>query len=110
MHLEGGESQRGVVSTAQPPPTNTNLTTQPAQVAKEGVTAAASRYAAARSLLGLLGPLMWASTALDLALVSVGTDWSRVVKAVFALAQIRLLRTYGFSAAGSSISSSGGSM
>lgn len=74
------------------------------QAAKEGVTAATARYAAARSLLGLLGPLMWASTALDLLLVSVGTDWSRVVKAVFALAQIRLLRTYGFSAAGSSIS------
>lgn len=69
------------------------------------MTAATARYAAARSLLGLLGPLMWASTALDLLLVSVGTDWSRVVKAVFALAQIRLLRTYGFSAAGSSISS-----
>ncbi|KAL4458066.1 hypothetical protein ABPG75_012931 [Micractinium tetrahymenae] len=78
------------------------------QAAKEGVTAAAARYAAARSLLGLVGPLMWASTALDLLLVSVGTDWSRVVKAVFALAQIRLLRTYGFSAAGSSISSTGG--
>lgn len=78
------------------------------QAAKEGVTAAASRYAAARSLLGLVGPLMWASTALDLLFVSIGTDWSRVVKAVFALAQIRLLRTYGFSAAGSAVSASGG--
>ncbi len=75
------------------------------QAAGEGITAAASRYAAARSLLGVLGPLMWASTALDLALVSIGTDYSRVVKAVFALAQIRLLRTYGFS---SSYGASGG--
>lgn len=67
------------------------------QAAKEGITAAASRYAAARSLLGVLGPLMWASTALDLLMVSIGTDYARVCKAVFALAQIRLLRTYGFS-------------
>lgn len=91
-----------------PTPISSILSPQLLQAAKEGVTAAASRYAAARSLLGLLGPLMWASTALDLLLVSVGTDWSRVVKAVFALAQIRLLRTYGFSAAGASISSSPG--
>lgn len=67
------------------------------QAAQQGVTAAASRYAAARSVLSLLGPLMWASTAVDLLWVSIGTDWSRVCKVVFALAQIRLLRTYGFS-------------
>lgn len=76
------------------------------QAAKEGITAAAGRYAAARSLLGVLGPIVWASTALELLYVSVGTDWSRIVKAVFALAQIRLLRTYGFSAGGGA----GGSM
>lgn len=40
--------------------------------------------------------------ALDLLLVSIGTDWARVVKAVFVLAQIRLLRTGGFSAGGAS--------
>jgi uncharacterized protein YaaW (UPF0174 family) len=70
------------------------------QAAKEGITAAASRYAAARSLLGIVGPLMWASTALDLLLVSIGTDWVRVAKAVFALAQIRLLRTGGWTEGG----------
>ena len=53
-------------------------------------------------MLGLLGPLVWASTAFDLLKVSIGTDWSRVVKAVFALAQIRLLRTHGFTAGASS--------
>lgn len=72
------------------------------QAAKEGITAAASRYAAARSLLGIVGPLMWASTALDLLLVSIGTDWVRVAKAVFALAQIRLLRTGGWTEGGAS--------
>ena len=39
---------------------------------------------------------MWVMLGVDLARVSLGTDWARIVKAVFALAQIRLLRTYGF--------------
>lgn len=60
------------------------------------MTAAASRYAAARSLLGFIGPLVWASTALDLLWVSIGTDWARVVQAVALIAQIRLLRTQGW--------------
>jgi hypothetical protein len=30
--------------------------------------------------------------------MALGSDWARVVKVVFALSQIRLLRTYGFSA------------
>ncbi|KAI3435524.1 hypothetical protein D9Q98_001590 [Chlorella vulgaris] len=67
------------------------------QAAKEGITAAVGRYAAARSLLSVLGPLVWASTAFELLSVSMGTDWSRVVKATFCIAQIRLLRTYGWS-------------
>lgn len=75
-----------------------NSFSPPPQAAKEAITAAAGRYAAARSLLGVLGPLLWASTALELLSVSLGTDWSRIVRAVYALAQIRLLRTHGFSA------------
>lgn len=68
----------------------------PPQAAQQGLTAAAARYAAVRGALALLGPLMWASLAVDLVNVSLGTDYARVVKAVFALAQIRLLRTRGF--------------
>lgn len=49
-----------------------------------------------------MGPLVWASTALDLLLVSIGTDWVRVAKAVFALAQIRLLHTGGWTEGGAS--------
>lgn len=64
--------------------------------AQRGLTAAASRYAAARSVLAFLGPLMWASTFLDLARMSIGTDVARVVKVVFMLAQIRCLRTSGW--------------
>lgn len=66
------------------------------QAAQSGFTAAASRYAAARSLLSFVGPLLWASTAIDLLMVSIGTDYARVVQAVFTLAQIRLLRTGGW--------------
>jgi len=66
------------------------------QAAHKGLTAAATRYAAVRSLLGFIGPVMWASTLLDLAKMSIGTDYARVVKAVFMLAQIRLLRMRGW--------------
>lgn len=58
-----------------------------AQVAQHGVAAAAARYGAARSALGLLGPLAWAWLGADLALRALGTDYCRVVRAVFALAQ-----------------------
>ena len=64
--------------------------------AQRGLTAAAARYGAARSLLSVVGPVMWAVTAVDLARMSIGCDYSRIVKAVFALAQIRLLRTEGW--------------
>lgn len=66
------------------------------RAAQKGLTAAASRYGAARSLLSVLGPIMWAATAIDLARMSIGCDYARIVKAVFALAQIRLLRTDGW--------------
>ena len=67
------------------------------RIASSGLTAAAARYAAARSILSLVGPVMWALTMADLARMALGSDWARVVKVVFALSQIRLLRTYGFS-------------
>ena len=51
------------------------------------MAAAAARYGAARSALGLLGPLAWAWLGADLALRAFGTDYCRVVRAVFALAQ-----------------------
>ena len=64
--------------------------------AQRGLTAAAARYAAARGVLSFVGPVMWAATLVDLARMSIGTDYARVVKVVFALAQIRLLRTRGW--------------
>jgi uncharacterized protein YaaW (UPF0174 family) len=65
--------------------------------ARKGLATAASRYAAARAALGFLGPVIWASTFLDLARMSLGTDHARIVRAVFLLAQIRLTRTGGWS-------------
>ena len=44
----------------------------------------------------MLGPVTWAWLAADLALKSIGTDYGRIVKAIYALAQVRLLRTHGF--------------
>ena len=69
---------------------------QIAQVAQEGVGIAAARLGAARGVMSLLGPLMWAWLAADLAVLALGTDYGRLVRAIVALAQVRLLRTHGF--------------
>jgi hypothetical protein len=66
------------------------------RMAQRGLTQAAVRYGAARSLLSVMGPLLWAVTAIDLAKMSIGCDYARIIKAIFALAQIRLLRTDGW--------------
>ena len=44
----------------------------------------------------VLGPAMWVWLGLDLALKAIGPDYTRVIKAVALLAQIRLLHTHGF--------------
>lgn len=46
--------------------------------------------------LSFLGPVMWGWLAADLALKAIGTDYGRVIRAVFILAQVRLIRTHGF--------------
>lgn len=66
------------------------------QAASNNLTLAAARYSAVRGALGMLGPLMWTYFGADLALKALGTDYSRLVRAIFALCQIRLLRTHGF--------------
>jgi len=64
--------------------------------AQRGLTSATARYAALRGALGWLGPVMWGWAALDLALASLGTDYARIIRAVFFLAQVRLVATHGF--------------
>lgn len=64
--------------------------------AQRGVTSATARYAALRGTLSWLGPLMWGWAALDLAMAALGTDYARLTRAVFVLAQVRLVATQGF--------------
>ncbi len=45
----------------------------------------------------MLGPLTWAFFGTEMALAAIGTDYGRLARAVFALAQVRLVRTQGFS-------------
>ena len=61
------------------------------QAAQAGMTNTAVRYGTVRGALGLLGPVMWAWFATDLALKSVGTDHGRIARAVFAIAQVLFL-------------------
>lgn len=56
----------------------------------------AARFGAVRSALALLSPVMWTWLGVDLAMKSIGTDYARIVRTVFALAQVRLIRTHGF--------------
>lgn len=58
------------------------------QAAQKGVTVATARYSALRGALSFLGPVMWGTFAVDLALKAIGTDYARVVRAVFLLAQV----------------------
>ena len=60
------------------------------------MAATAARYGTVRGALGVLGPMMWGWLAVDVALKAVGTDHGRIARAIVAFAQIRLLRTYGW--------------
>lgn len=66
------------------------------QAAQKGLTAATARYSAVRGALSFLGPAMWGWLAVDLTMKAIGTDYARIVRAVYVLAQVRLLRTAGF--------------
>jgi hypothetical protein len=57
--------------------------------AQKGLTSATMRYSAVQSALAFLGPVMWAWLAVDLVRAAVGTDYARVVRAVYILAQVR---------------------
>ena len=61
-------------------------------MASRGMAVNAARYAATRSFLTILGPAMWAWFFADLGWRAIATNHSRVIPAVFALAQIRLTR------------------
>ncbi|NEP45960.1 MAG: hypothetical protein F6K35_44865, partial [Okeania sp. SIO2H7] len=62
-------------------------------MAKRGMALSAARYGAARSVLGFLGPAIWTWFFADLGWKSISTNYSRIIPTIFALAQIRLLRS-----------------
>ncbi|CAJ2675877.1 unnamed protein product [Trifolium pratense] len=62
--------------------------------AKQGFLGAASRYLGFRSMLTLLGPVLWGTFLADLVIQMLGTDYARILRTIYALAQIRVIRTY----------------
>ena len=62
------------------------------QAAKRGMAVSAARYGAVRSILGLLGPVMWGCFIADLGWKAIATNHSRIIPIIFTLAQIRLTR------------------
>lgn len=64
--------------------------------ARQGLACAASRYIGLKSITMLLGPLLWGTFLADVVIQMLGTDYARVLRAIYAFAQIRLTRTYGW--------------
>ncbi|KAI7749145.1 hypothetical protein M8C21_024371 [Ambrosia artemisiifolia] len=69
--------------------------------AKQGLKGAASRYLGVRSIMVLLGPMLWGTFLADLVIQMLGTDYARILRAIYAFAQIRISRTYRLPADGS---------
>ncbi|GAB4850613.1 hypothetical protein Ancab_029922 [Ancistrocladus abbreviatus] len=62
--------------------------------ARKGFAGAASRYLGFRSMVSFIGPLMWGTFLADVVITMLGTDYARVLQAIYAFAQIRIIRTY----------------
>lgn len=65
------------------------------KVVKKGLTGAASRYMGFRCLAAFIGPMVWGTFLADVVIQMLGTDYIRILQAIFALAQIRILRRHG---------------
>ncbi|KAF8014572.1 hypothetical protein BT93_H0405 [Corymbia citriodora subsp. variegata] len=63
-------------------------------VAKKGLAGAALRYLGLRSMTSLLGPMLWGTFLADMVIQMLGTDYARILQAIFTFAQIRIMRTY----------------
>ncbi|XP_044465065.1 uncharacterized protein LOC123195444 isoform X3 [Mangifera indica] len=62
--------------------------------AKQGLAGAATKYLGFRSMVAFLGPIMWGTFLADVVIQMLGTDYARVLRAIYAFAQIRITRTY----------------
>ncbi|KAL8041788.1 hypothetical protein ABFX02_09G006500 [Erythranthe guttata] len=60
--------------------------------ARQGLKAAATRYLGLRSVAQLLGPVMWGTLLADVVIQMLGTDYARILRAVYLFAQIRIYR------------------
>ncbi|ELR99480.1 YaaW family protein [Gloeocapsa sp. PCC 73106] len=60
--------------------------------AKRGIIVTTARYAAVRSALTLIGPILWASLLTELGWKAIAVNYSRILPVIFTLAQIRLTR------------------
>ncbi|KAF1874532.1 hypothetical protein Lal_00029959 [Lupinus albus] len=56
-------------------------------VAKQGFLGAASKYLGFRSMFTFLGPVLWGTFLADLVIQMLGTDYARILRTIYALAQ-----------------------
>ncbi|KAL8464751.1 hypothetical protein ACS0TY_034308 [Phlomoides rotata] len=56
--------------------------------ARQGLKAAATRYLGLTSVAQLLGPMMWGTLLADVVIQMLGTDYARILRAIYALAQV----------------------
>ncbi|GAB2225402.1 hypothetical protein Droror1_Dr00006194 [Drosera rotundifolia] len=74
---------------------STNLETQIGLlVARKGLPRIATRFLGLRILSSLLGPLMLGTLLADAVILMLGTDYARVLQAIYVVAQIRILHPY----------------
>ncbi|KAF5469257.1 hypothetical protein F2P56_013345 [Juglans regia] len=59
--------------------------------AKQGLSGAASRYLGFRSMMALLGPVLWGTFLADVVIQMLGTDYARILRAIYAFAQLQAL-------------------
>lgn len=63
------------------------------KITQRSMVLSATRYGAMRSVLGVLGPVLWTWFLADLGWRAIATNYGRIIPMVFTLAQIRLTRT-----------------
>jgi uncharacterized protein YaaW (UPF0174 family) len=63
------------------------------QTAKQGMMTSAARYGAVRTIFSFVGPVLWGWFLADLGWRAIATNYGRIIPVIFALAQIRLVRS-----------------
>jgi uncharacterized protein YaaW (UPF0174 family) len=63
------------------------------QTARQGMAVNAARYGLTRTVFAALGPLLWGYFFADLGWRTISTNYGRIIPTIFALAQIRLIRS-----------------